>query len=320
MARRFGYDQGFGTYDDEFIADEASITLDEWEGMAVDSAGFDRRADATTERALAWLDGSRRDRPVFLWVHYYDPHEPYDPPPAYRDVLGLAPAGSELERAIAAYDAEIRFADDQLGRLIDDVDRRLGARDTLVVVATDHGEGLMQHGWMGHGANLYEELVRTVLVFRRPGHVRVQRIDPPVGLIDVTPTILAHLDLDAGERAPGSVNLDPTLRAGVPPPADRPLYFQRRVYQPGSRADVPIRGEMSGVRIGPWKYLEASAAPPELYDLATDPGETRNLVARDPERAAELAAVLARRPRVAAADRPLSAEDARRLRALGYVE
>ena len=316
LARKFGYARGFATYDDEFTAADASIVLSEWEGERVESAGFDRRADATTERALRWLAGAPRDRPVFLWVHYYDPHEPYDPPPAYRE--GIDAAGSPLARDIAAYDAEIRFADDQLGRLIDAVDRRLGAADTLVVIASDHGEGLMQHGWMGHGANLYEELVRTVLVFRRPGHVRAQRSATPVGLIDVAPTILAHVGLDGGALHPRGVDL------GSPPPADRPLFFQRRVYQPGSRDDVPVRGAMHGVRIGRWKYIDASSTGAELFDLASDPGETRNLRDRETARADELAAVLGKW-RVAQApggaqEAPLSPDDARRLRALGYVE
>jgi len=314
LAQKFGYARGFATYDDEFTAADASIVLPEWEGERVESAGFDRRADATTERALRWLAGAPRDHPVFLWVHYYDPHEPYDPPPAYRD--GIDDARSPLERAVAAYDAEIRFADDQLGRLIDAVDRRLGAGDTLVVIATDHGEGLMQHGWMGHGANLYEELVRTVLVFRRPGHLRAQRSATPVGLIDVAPTVLAHVGLDAGALHPRGVDL-----AGAPP-ADRPLFFQRRVYQPGSRDDVPVRGAMHGVRIGSWKYVDASSTGPELFDLASDPGETRNLRERETARADELAAVLGKW-RVAqggAVEAPLSPDEARRLRALGYVE
>jgi len=327
LARKFGFAQGFATYDDAFTAADASIVLSDWEGERVESAGFDRRADATTARALAWLSTAPRDRPLFLWVHYYDPHEPYDPPAAYRALLASAPVKGRprLTGAIEAYDAEIRFADDWLGQLIDAVDHRLGASNTLVVVASDHGEGLMQHGWMGHGANLYEELVRTVLVFRRPGHVRATRVDAPVGLIDVAPTILAHLGLDASALQPRGIDLAPALDHGAPLAAERALYFQRRVYQPGSRDDVPVRGEMLGIRVGPWKYIEAPhGVGAELFDLASDPGETRNLSDREAARASELAAVLDRwrgeERREGAVDRPLSAEEARRLRALGYVE
>src|SRR4029077_18981765 len=78
LARKFGFARGFATFDDEFTPGEASIVISDWEGQRVDSPAFDRRAEATTARALHWLSTTPRDRPLFLWVHYYDPHEPYD--------------------------------------------------------------------------------------------------------------------------------------------------------------------------------------------------------------------------------------------------
>src|SRR5207237_3750230 len=184
---------GFSAYDDAFTPGEASIVMSEWEGQHVDSPAFDRRADATTARALRWLSAAPRGRPLFLWVHYYDPHQPYDPPAPFRDAFQPAAGSgrSSFERDVAAYDGEIRFADEALGRLIDAVDEVVGADRTIIVVASDHGEGLMQHGWMGHGAHLYEELVRAILVVRAPGVDGGRRCAAPVGLIDVAPTILA---------------------------------------------------------------------------------------------------------------------------------
>ncbi len=325
LARKFGFARGFATFDDEFRPGEASIVISDWEGQRVDSPAFDRRADATTARALRWLSSAPRDRPFFLWVHYYDPHEPYDPPPAYRHLLGPV-AGSgrfQIERDVAAYDGEIRFADDGLGRLIAAVDERVGGRPTIVVVASDHGEGLMQHGWMGHGAHLYEELVHTVLVIRWSGAAVALRCGAPVGLIDVAPTLLALLGVDAGDLHARGVDLGPALRGGPGPPAKRPLFFQRRVYQ-ADRTDIPVRGDMRAVRIGTWKYIESSTAPPELFELGSDPGEVRNRWQGEHAHGLELAAVLAAwRGEVehgAPADQPLSRDEERRMRQLGYVE
>ncbi|HLY37741.1 MAG TPA: sulfatase [Candidatus Binatia bacterium] len=324
LARKFGYARGFSVYDDAFTPREASIVISEWEGQHVDRPAFDRRADATTARALGWLSATPRDRPLFLWVHYYDPHQPYDPPAPFRDAF--APAGgsgrSRLERNIVAYDGEIRFADEALGRLIHAVDERVGVDRTIVVVASDHGEGLMQHGWMGHGVDLYEELVRAVLVIRAPGMSAGRRCAAPVGLIDVAPTVLALLGLDGEALRPRGVDLGPALRGGAGPAPDRAIFFQRRVYD-SRRDDVPVRGDMRAVRIGAWKYIEGSMMSPELFDLSADPAELRNVWDQERSRGADLAGVLAawrRDAGDATAVRPLSAEEARRMRALGYVE
>ena len=197
LARKFGYARGFAAYDDAFTPGKASIVMSEWEGQHVDSPAFDRRADATTARALSWLSAAPRDRPLFLWVHYYDPHQPYDPPAPFRDAFQPAAGSgrSPFERDVVAYDGEIRFADEALGRLIQAVDEVVGADRTIVVVASDHGEGLMQHGWMGHGAHLYEELVRAILLVRVPGVDGGRRCAAPVEMIDVAPTILALMGL-----------------------------------------------------------------------------------------------------------------------------
>ncbi len=323
LARRFGYDRGFGDYDDAFPLATATIDTRDWEGFALAEA-FDRRADATTDRALAWLAAGHAAAPWFLWVHYYDPHAPYDPPPATRGRFRRGPEEpprTELARSIAAYDAEIAFTDEQLGRLVRGADDRFGAGRTLVVVASDHGEGLMQHGWMEHGVNLYEELVRAALVVRWPGRVSPRRLAVPAGLVDVAPTALVLLGLTplAGDGR----DLSAALLAGDDTGAERPLFFQRRVYTSADRRDHPVRGAMTGLRLGPWKYVEApEQGAPELFDLRTDPGETRNLAASDPETSARLAVVLARwraQPGAAAAQ-DVDADTAARLRALGYVD
>jgi arylsulfatase A-like enzyme len=322
LARRFGCDQGFAHYDDEFLPAEGSIHVPEWEGQVVASPGFDRRAPATTARAVRWLSAAPRDRPFFLWVHYYDPHEPYDAPARYPELDGQDPDGP-LARLIAAYDAEIRFTDDHVGRLVDAQDRTHGRANTLVVIASDHGEGLMQHGWMGHGVNLYEELVRAILVFRWPGRIPSgRRVAEPVGLIDVASTVLALLGIPgpAGE----GVDMTSALGAAPAPLAERALYFQRRRYD-GSGRDVPARGPMLAVRAGRWKLVEAPRqGVQELFDLVTDPAETRNLYATHAAEATRLTALLQDwQARTAPSDHGAGTnapEVEQRLRALGYVD
>jgi arylsulfatase A-like enzyme len=328
LAARFGYARGFEHYDDQFPLETASIDSREWEGFELPEA-FDRRADATTDRALAWLDATPADRPWFLWVHYYDPHAPYDPPQGFRRLVRDpgGPPTRPLEQAIVAYDAEIRFADEQIGRLLHAAEARAGAEHLLVVAAADHGEGLMSHGWMEHGVNLYEELVHTLLLVRWPARVRAgQRVDGPVGLIDMAPTVLSLLGVPAASIQPEGMDLSRVLVDGAPPPSDRPLYFQRRLYTERDEREWPAVGDMFGVRWGAWKYVTApEEGKTELFDLARDPGEARNLAGSSAGVEARLAAAAdswAARQRAEAAGlaHAVSAEDAARLRALGYVE
>jgi arylsulfatase A-like enzyme len=318
LAGRFGWTQGFSHFDDTFPERNASIQLERWEGLSIRGA-FDRRAKATTDRAIAWLD-SVSDGPIFLWVHYYDPHAPYDPPPKYRVALGRSSGRSRLAEHIGAYDAEIRFADDQVTRLVSHVDGTLGADQTLLVVATDHGEGFEQHGHMGHGANLYEELVRVMLFFRWPGVIPAgDRVDVPVGLVDVVPTVSALLGVPSTPTA-----LD-GMRLGLPFTAEggseRVLYFQRRHYDRRPGVDVPPVGSMRAVRRGRWKLIVSpDEKGRELFDVDADPGELRNVVDEYPDVAAALAAEVENAGPLPETQRSLDGDVARRLRALGYVD
>lgn len=323
VAARFGLARGFDAYDDHFTAAEASIQDHEWEGFDVGEA-FDRRADATTTRALAWLGAVPDQTPWLLWVHYYDVHGPYDPPDAYRARFAPTPDRSgKLGREIAAYDAEARFMDDQLARLMTAVDRRFGPEQVFVVVATDHGEGLMDHGWMEHGIDLYEELVRVGLVFRGPGIVAGARSTVPVGLIDVAPTLLGLLGLPPQELRAEGVDLSAVLRGRAQPPA-RPLFFERRLYTTRDQKQWPAVGAMTAVRDGAWKLIEAPGeGTHELFDLQHDPSEQHNRYDGEGATRARLAQLLSAwesAPRTNNAVAPVDPADAARLRALGYVE
>jgi choline-sulfatase len=325
LNRKFGFAQGFDLYDDEFKDRRSSMKRAHWMGHEV-TGEFDRRADATTRRALDWLRSSlRRDRPFFLWVHYFDPHAPYDPPEPYRS--RFRPSGtSPLDEAIAHYDGEVAFTDAELGRLVDALDAMGLKESTLVVVVGDHGEGLMEHQRMEHGLLVYEEAVRVPLLFRWPGVLpAARRVAGPVEMVDLMPTLLAMLGLRGGTA------LDPqgreigallTGQAGSDP--ERACFLQRRLYDAGALEDgIAVKGLKFGVRAGRWKYIVApEEGTQELYDLAEDPDEARNVLASHEAEAAKLAADLAAWERRFArenASQEISEEDRERLRALGYV-
>jgi arylsulfatase A-like enzyme len=181
VSRRFAFDQGFAAFDDLFEQETSTYGEESWEGHGIEGA-FDRRADATTERALRWLEANARAGPLFAWVHYFDPHAPYVPPASVAGRFEPAAGADALARDVSRYDEEIAFADAQLARLLHALERLGLASNTLVVVTADHGEGLLDHGHMEHGVHVYEEQVRVPLVVRWPGRIAPRRIEGPVEL------------------------------------------------------------------------------------------------------------------------------------------
>jgi len=318
MSERWGWRQGFGYFDDVFDVEGTTFRKRTWEGHAIES-GFDRRAADTTARARAWLSRQHDGRPFFLFVHYYDPHAPYVPPPPFAGRFTPEDA-TPLESEIAAYDEEIAYTDFQLGLLLDSLDDLGLAEDTLVVVTADHGEGLMDHGHMAHGVHIYEEQVRVPLLMRLPGVVAAGiRPEGPVELLDVAPTLADLLGTPAPSAFAGR-NLGPVLRGEAELDPEHPVHLFRRHYADHAGQGAP-KGVQYGVRVGEWKYIERPAeGAPELYDLEADPEERHDRIRWRADVAARLAPLLVR----GAEDLPdslgLSPEEAERLRALGYVE
>ena len=297
LARAFGLDRGFDVYDDSFSHVPGS---DPRRGPDPGAAPetLERRAPETTAAALAWLASA--PRPWFLWVHYYDPHYPYEPP---RDFVRPGRRGS--------YDGEVAFADRAIGELLERVEVS-AAGDLLTVFAGDHGESLGEHGEGTHGFFVYDATVLVPIVFRLPGAVTSGESRAPARLVDVAPTILELSGAPALAGVDG-VSLVPTLRGRgqVIPPA----YFE--TYQPWlSYGWAPLKG----LRQGSWKLI---AAPrPELYDLAGDPREEKNVFEAERDRARELE--LARRqleslPRIGTPGKSADAEAVAKLRSLGYL-
>jgi choline-sulfatase len=293
LSRAFGLDRGFDHYDDH---------LPQGQGEQLE-----RRAAETTAAAVAWLQTARP--PWFLWVHYYDPHDPYAAPDAAPDRDAVA-RGEALRRA---YDGEVSYADGAFGGLWSAAQQR--AAGALVTVFTaDHGESLGEHGENTHGFFVYESTLAVPLVFHFPGVVVAAESEAGARLVDVAPTVLDLLGLQPPDGVDG-VSLmplltDPAATMDLPPAY---LETQRPWISYGWAPLVAVRDEG-------WKWI---AAPrPELYDLTEDPGETTNLVESHRPKARELQAALRAveaRPAAAAAESLEDPEAIARLRALGYA-
>jgi arylsulfatase A-like enzyme len=296
---RFGWRQGFDTYDADFAADAG-----EPRGRAARAGGepTERRAVATTLAATHWLRAARE--PFFLFVHYFDPHPPYLPSRSFasrvagvsfdvsgRHVPGLPPRA--LLAIARAYHAEVLYLDDALGELLAAVDARADGRDTLLVVTANHGEGLGDHGGLEHGANLYDEQLQVPLIFRWPGRLPAgKRLSTAVSLRVVAPTI-TELAFLGPLSARDARSVASSLRAGREPEG-RPVFAERR---PGPAPELTPLGVKSkpremAVRHGRWKLIRGEDAPPQLYDVESDPEEEENVAARHPEVARELGVLL----------------------------
>jgi arylsulfatase A-like enzyme len=305
VSRASGLDRGFQHFDDAFS----------------DGGEHKRRAGDTTVRAERWLR-LPGEKPFFLWVHYFDPHAPYAPPMTY--IPRFAPLS--LDRfawRVAKYDAGLRFTDDALGRLLESLRSLAHLEDTLVVVTGDHGEGLMEHGFMTHGPLLYEEDVKVPLILHWPGRLSRMRLAGPVELRDVPRTVLELLGVPAPPSLEGR-SFAAAVTGREPLRTDQTVLLQRRTYEGEDVHGIRVRGQKFGIRKGRWKYLEApEEGTKELFDLERDPGERNNLADAQPERAAALSELLGGLTRPSgtpdASGSRWSTDDLERLEALGYV-
>jgi choline-sulfatase len=282
LARRFGLARGFDHYDD---------ALAKAPGVSYELA--ERRADAVVGSARSWL-GLHPGR-VFVWVHLFDPHAPYDPPAG---LPGLDP-----------YRGEVAAVDTAVAALLEAWNAR--PEPSLVVLTADHGEAFGEHGEESHSLFVYDTTLRVPLLVRGPGWAPGRRVAAAVGIADIAATIVEAVG-PGGPTLPGrslARMLDGT-------PAADPLYAETLA----PRLDFGW-SDLRAWRDGRYKYVRAPR--PELYDLQADPGETRNVIAEHADVAARLRGDLERA--IAAmgeveSRRAPDAEAAERLRALGYVQ
>jgi tetratricopeptide (TPR) repeat protein len=291
LDQRFGLNAGFDAYDDRINEIRS----------AIDFALPERRAEDVVSPALRWIGGQQSR--WFAWVHVFDPHAPYDPPPQY-----AARYPNDL------YAAEIAYTDAQLSRLIDDLSRQ--PRPTLVLVTADHGESLGDHGELTHGIFAYEPTLHVPLIVAeiapkasaepRPG----LKIDAAVRHVDILPTVLDALGAPAEPGLHGQ-SLRPLIHFGRG--EDRPSYFEAMTANL-SRGWAPLRG----VIVARDKYIDLPI--PELYALAADPREQQNLSSSRRDRAEVMLNALRGfdvAPPAAPGEETSAVRD--RLRALGYV-
>jgi choline-sulfatase len=301
---RYGLDRGFETYDDD-VSRPYRYNRPNLQGRERLHQNVERRAADTTERVLDWLR-ENGDEPFFLVVHYFDPHDPYDPPPEF--------VRPPLE---TYYDAEIAYTDANLGRVLETLEWEDRLDETLVVLVSDHGEGGGDHGEVAHGFFVYDSTVHVPFIVRWPGlEGRGRTVDRQVRLVDVAPTLLDLCGLETEGFGEGR-SLAPVLR-GDGDLGPEPAYIEnyRVRYSYGWK-------ELVAIRTGEWKYIRAPRS--ELYDLKADPGELDNVIARRRDVAIDLSRRLDHlRLRLEPEEKPdaelaLDAESERKLRALGYV-
>jgi arylsulfatase A-like enzyme/Flp pilus assembly protein TadD len=285
---RFGLNRGFDVYDDDMINVSMQTQPLEWE----------QPANIIADRALAWLDADK-SKPFFAWLHFYDPHDPYTPPPPFPKT----------------YEGEMAFMDTQIKRVTDWLDRS-GQRDrTLVVVVGDHGESFGEHGENGHGMFLYQTSLHIPLLFAHPSlTAKSGRIGNTVGAIDVFPTLL---DLFGWTKPEGllSVSLTEAIRTGQSKPRD---VYSESDYVWHSYGWAQQRSFTNP----DWKFI--SSTHRELYDRKKDAGEKSNLFDAQKTVAVEISNKLAKFYEdmiLAEAQRlPPSAEAAKAIETLGYVQ
>jgi arylsulfatase A-like enzyme/tetratricopeptide (TPR) repeat protein len=291
---RFGLDQGFDVYDDDLS-----------QGVKYSEHMFrERPAQYASEAALSWLE-TLDEGTFFAWVHYFDPHAPYFPPEPFRSTYATRP-----------YDGEIAYMDREIGALLSGLAEQGRLDETLIVVASDHGEGLGEHGEETHSLLVYDATLHTPLIISppagRPGP-RGTVIDRQVSNVDIVPTILDLLGIDGG------VPFDGASLAAAPQAHDDSIYAE-------TISTLVLHGwsPLFAVRRQDAKYIHAPR--PELYDLAVDPRELDNVFTQRPEPAAALSRVLDEHigddrfgAEALAQQVQMDPETARNLAALGYV-
>src|SRR5437899_3171319 len=246
---RFGLNRGFDFYYDHFDFNRLQKSnLDEME----------RPGNVVADLTLDWLSKNYQKK-FFLWMHLYDPHYPYRPPPPYSEQYKDRP-----------YDGEIAFAEDQVGRLIEFLKNKSLYQNTLIILSGDHGESLGEHGEKTHGFFIYNATLHVPLIIHLPGDMHARTVQNLVNLADLMPTVLAALNI----RIPAHVQGQSLLPLMFPKKEDNARSLYAETFLPRLHFNW---SELRGVETETYHFIDAPK--PELYDLRKDSGETHNLFA-----------------------------------------
>ena len=289
---KWGFGQGFDAYFDHIPANQ-DVEGNLW---AAERTGDEVAGDLT-----AWLEANG-EQPFFAWMHLFDAHHPYAPPAPYDEQF-----------AKQLYLGEVAFADQQMGVVLDTLEKLGVAANTTVIVVGDHGEGFGSHDELYHGNFVYNATMHVPFIIAPAGGHEPVVVEEPVGLVDVAPTVLTLAGLSADEAAAfEGVDLSPSLDGSVA--ARRPLYgesmYLRHHY-----------GWSEQRMIVEWPYKYIGSTRPELFNIERDSREITTLVDQEPEVAQRLQAILDERAASAGASAAgtVNADMAARLEALGYL-
>lgn len=279
LQSKFGYNQGFDYY---------GISFEGKKGFKAIHA--DISSEKVTDLAIDWLKNQvQGERPIFLFAHYFDPHNNYYHHPKFdrtswykgqiasgmdfNYLNSIVPSmSSDDKKALRGfYDEEVSFTDHNIGRLLDYLEEA-GIRDeTLIIFTADHGEELSERGAVGHTKNLYDELTRVPLVFNLPSKIKSRRVPEPVSTIDIFPTVLGMLGKESKVEMAGK-DLSGIVSHSEEAPEHRQI-FSEVDYNAGR-----IVAHKLSVVEGQYKLiLDKDKKTYELFNLATDPKETKNL-------------------------------------------
>jgi len=295
---RWGIGRGFGTYFDEF---------DLKENESANLGSVQRDGADTIAEAVRWLDSSP-EQPLFLWLHLYDAHDPYEPIEPYRSQYPNRP-----------YEGEVAYTDFLIGEFRSALEERGLLDSSLLILTADHGEGLGQHREGFHGFFIYDSTVHVPLMIRLPGQEGAGRVvDEAVSHVDLMPTILEIVGQPIPEEAQGQ-SLVPLLQGTTVDEFESAIYTES-MYPLLHYGWAPLRS----LRKGQYKFIDSPQ--PELYDLAADPLEQSNILLEERRMSRELKDQLDLMVEQLKSDEPAAVEPAEldeetllQLRALGYM-
>jgi arylsulfatase A-like enzyme len=309
--------------DEHFEVYQTILNRKRWFGLAKSEA----TADDISAEALEWLEKREKDGPVLLWVHYVEPHAPYQLQKEFMPQIGLKASGTLS--ANKRYDSEVAFVDDRIGKFLDSAGEQIDLEETMVVFVSDHGESLGEHGYWGHGRHLYEVTLHVPMGIVWPGRIPTRKIEEPASILDLAPTILGLVGLPVPEFFQG-YDWTPVVDGEKEPDGGRVTWHQahKASVQPKENIEkLRRRGllEVGRVEHGKKEIFKVATGRLRMFDLRQDPAEKENLAPDGKRPSAELRAW--HRMLEAALERAdelpppsLSDDDIAALKALGYID